>query len=256
MNIQVLIAAVGQKPRELAAQMNIASDAIIINQDDHFAYEEFAIGAAKIKAYTFAERGVGLSRNNALLRAEADLVLFSDEDIVLTSGYGAAISSEFAAHPEADMILFNVAVDERRRTYENTSFKRVRWHNYGRYPAYSIAARTARLHSANVTFSLLFGGGAKYSSGEDGLFLHDCLKKGLKIYASPIWIGSETYRESTWFRGYNEKFFYDRGVIYRHLYGKMAKVLAFRFLWVKRREMCREIGFGQAYRLMKQGTDA
>jgi glycosyltransferase involved in cell wall biosynthesis len=251
MTLQTLIAAVEQNPRDLATKMNIEGSAIIINQADNFGYEEFSV--PPVKAYTFAERGVGLSRNNALMRAEGDIVLFSDEDIVLDSGYTETILAEFAAHPKADVILFNVAVDERRATYHNTAFKRVRWYNYGRYPAYSIAARRERLHNANITFSQLFGGGARYSSGEDSLFLHDCLKKGLKLFASPLQIGREIYRESTWFTGYHEKFFFDRGVNYRYLYGFMAKPFALRFLWSKKETICQEISFKKAYKLMKDG---
>ena len=40
--------------------------------------------------------------------------------------------------------------------------------------------------AAHITFSLLFGGGAKYSNGEDSLFLKDCLKYGLVVYAVPV----------------------------------------------------------------------
>ncbi|MCL2717344.1 MAG: glycosyltransferase family 2 protein [Lachnospiraceae bacterium] len=253
MTLEVLVAAVKQNVHDLAAKMNLKTNAIIINQDDYFSYDEFEFNEAKIKAYTFNERGVGLSRNNALLRCSSDLLLFSDDDIVLNSSYAEMILKEFALYPKADVILFNVEVDKRRATYRNIEHKRIRWYNYGRYPAYSIAARTKSLHSANVTFSLLFGGGAKYSNGEDSLFLRDCLKKGLKIYGSPINIGREIYRESTWFTGYNEKFFYDRGVLYHYLYGFMAKFFALRFLWAKRRKMCNEIKFRQAYRLLISG---
>ena len=253
MTIQVLISAVKQNVNDLAVKMNLGTDAIIINQDDYFSYEEFLFRGAKVKAYTFAERGVGLSRNNALLRADSDIILFSDEDIVLDDNYGDTIRSEFINNPKADLILFNVTVDERRATYHNNTFKRVRWYNYGRYPTYSIAARRKPLHAANVFFSLLFGGGAKYGSGEDSLFLHDCLQKNLKIYGSPKKIGSEIYRESTWFTGYNTKFFYDRGVLYHYLYGLMAKPMALRFLWVKRKIMGNGVSLMQAYRLMKSG---
>ncbi|MDR2547398.1 MAG: glycosyltransferase family 2 protein [Lachnospiraceae bacterium] len=264
MGLQVLVSAVKKEAKELARQMNLESNAIIIIQDDGFAFQEFEIDSGinsddgsivkkKVKAYTFAERGVGLSRNNALMRAEDELLLFSDEDIVFDHGYAQIITREFAAHPAADLIMFNVKVDKRRATYENKAFHRVRWYNYGRYPAYSIAARTDKIHAANVNFSLLFGGGAKYASGEDTLFLHDCLKKGLRLFASPQFIGCEVYRESTWFDGFTEKFFHDRGVMYRYLYGVMANPLAFRFLWSKRKEMCRDIKLRQAYHLMKEG---
>ena len=83
--------------------------------------------------------------------------------------------------------------------------------------------------------------------------MHDCLKKGLRLYASTEEIGEEIYRESTWFKGYNEKFFTDRGVLYHHLYGRMAGLFSLRFLLAKRGEMCREISVGDAYRLMRKG---
>ena len=53
-------------------------------------------------------------------------------------------------------------------------------------------------------------------------------KMGMKIYGVPVNIGHEDRRgdggpDSTWFTGYNEKFFYDRGVLYKYLYGAMKK---------------------------------
>ena len=255
MTLQVLVAAVKQNAKDLAATINLRTDAIIINQDDYFSYEEFDNRAATVRAYTFAERGVGLSRNNALFRAEADIVLFSDEDIILEDDYHDIISNEFSLNPQADLIIFNINREKHLVTYHNKNSKRVRWYNYGRYGACGIAARTKKLHEANISFSLLFGGGAKYSNGEDSLFLRDCLRNDLKIYASPLNVGSEVYRESTWFDGYTEKFFYDRGVLYRYLYGFMAKPFALRFLFRKRHEMCKEIKLKQAFKLMKSGIN-
>ena len=77
---------------------------------------------------------------------------------------------------------------------------------------------------------MLFGGGAKYSNGEDSLFIKDCLNAGMKIKAMPVNLGREIPRPSTWFHGYTEKFFYDRGVLYVYLYGMMAKPFAMRFM--------------------------
>lgn len=253
MDLQMLVSAVGQDVRILADKMNLEADAIIINQCEQFGCEEYMHGASRIRCFSFKERGVGLSRNTALMRAEKPLCLFADEDIVYKDGYAQAVENEFDKNPQADMILFNVLVAPARRTYWNDAEKRIRWYNYGRYPAYSIAARTDALHRANVSFSLLFGGGARYSNGEDSLFLRDCLKKGLKIYASPAVIGEESVRESTWFDGYHEKFFTDRGVLYRYLYGKMAVLFSLRFLLAHRSQMCRDMGMRQAFKWMFQG---
>lgn len=253
MKLQVLVSAVNQRLDELLTKMNIQTDAIIINQGERFAYEERTHHGRKAVCYHLAERGVGLSRNNALMRADCEVCLFSDEDIVLCDGYEEKILKEWEKFKQADILLFNVKVDPKRATYYNTGRKRVRWYNYGRYPAYSISAKTEALHRSGITFSLLFGGGAKYSNGEDSIFLRDCLKKGLRLYATDILIGEETYRESTWFHGYTEKFFYDRGVLYRYLYGGLRKVFALRFLLKNKQEMCNEISLKDAYGLMKKG---
>ena len=254
MNVQLLVSAVDKDAAVLIGQMHIQTDAVVVNQCDRYDYEEIADKGHRIQVFSMPERGVGLSRNTALLHASADICVFMDEDIVLTQDYEVQIRQAYEKLPDADMILVNVKVAPSRRTYWNEDIHRVNYRNYGRYPAYSITARREALLRANVHYSLLFGGGAKYSNGEDSLFLRDCLKAGLKIYSHTICIGEETERESTWFSGYHEKFFRDRGVLYHYLYGKMALPLAFRFLWVHRREMCREVSLRQAYSWMKDGV--
>lgn len=231
MRLQILVSALKQDVRALAERMNLPADTILIDQCDENRYEEWEQNGVTVRCWHFAERGVGLSRNNALLRADGDIVLFSDEDIVYDGGAAEKILSAFEKHPEADLLLFNMRVQESRRTYWTERFHRVRWYNSGRYPAYSIAVRTRRMQEKNLTYSLFFGGGAKYANGEDSLFLHDCLKAGLRLYAVPEEIGEEKPRPSTWFFGYDEKFFHDRGVLYHELYGALAGLMGLRFLY-------------------------
>ena len=254
MKIQLLVSAVDKDAVDLIGQMHIQTDAVVVNQCDRYGYEEIADKGYRIQVFSMPERGVGLSRNTALLHAGGDICVFSDEDIVLSEDYEAQILKAYKELPDADMILVNVKVAPARKTYWNEDIHRITYRNYGRYPAYSITARRDALLRANVHYSLLFGGGARYSNGEDSLFLRDCLKAGLKIYSHTICIGEETERESTWFSGYHEKFFRDRGVLYHYLYGKMALPLAFRFLWVHRREICQGVSLQQAYSWMKDGV--
>lgn len=254
MKIQLLVSAVDKDITALIKQMHIHTDAVIVNQCGRYGYEEIIDSGYKVQAFYMPERGVGLSRNTALLHASGDICVFSDEDIVLSEDYEAQIKKVYEELPDADMVLVNVKVAPSRRTYWNEDIHRVSYRNYGRYPAYSITAKRDALLRANVHYSLLFGGGAKYSNGEDSLFLKDCLKAGLKIYSHTVCIGEEVERESTWFSGYHEKFFKDRGVLYHHLYGRLALPLSFRFLWVHRGEMCREIPLKQAYSWMKDGV--
>ena len=93
----------------------------------------------------------------------------------------------------------------------------------------------------------------RFSNGEDSLFLKEFMDKGYKVYTAPVTIGRECAGESTWFAGYNEKFFHDRGVLYHYLYGVMARPFALRFLLAHRDKMCEEYGIGQAYKWMAKG---
>lgn len=100
-------------------------------------------------------------------------------------GYETAILAEFEKNPQADMIIFNIEVEESRRTYHITERKRVHWYNCGRYGAVSFAVRRVSLLASGSTFSLLFGGGAKYSNGEDSLFLTEFIQKAIRSIPRP-----------------------------------------------------------------------
>lgn len=137
--IQLLVSAVDKDGAVLAEQMHIGSDAVIVNQCGRYGYEEIARNGHRIQVFAMAERGVGLSRNTALLHADADICVFSDEDIVLCGDYQEQIRRAYAELPDADMILVNVQVAPARRTYWNEDIHRINYRNYGRYPAYSLS---------------------------------------------------------------------------------------------------------------------
>ncbi len=254
MRVQILASVMNEEPMTLLDRMGLESDAVIINQCHRLGYEKITYKGHQVQFFSFPDRGVGRSRNEAILRADGDICVFSDADIVYEPGYAEKIATEFENNPKADMILFNVIVEEARRTYHITERRRVHWYNCGRYGAVSFALRRDSLLSSGVTFSLLFGGGAKYGSGEDSLFLKEFMDKGYSVYTAPVTIGHEASGESTWFSGYHEKFFRDKGVLYRYLYGKLARVMAIRFLLAHRATLCTEVSLRQAYRWMSEGV--
>lgn len=254
--LEVLVAAVEVNEVVLAEQMNLSTNALICNQCQETSYDEFERKGCLIRTISMKERGVGKNRNRALMSANASLVLFADDDIVYDDDYEEKIINAFEKNPVSDILLFNVSAVEGRMTYHIRKQGRVRWYNYGRYPTYAVCAKLDSLRRANVWFSLLYGGGAPYSNGEDSLFLRDCLKKKLRIDAVPIAIGHERKRKdqsSTWFTGYNRKFFYDRGVLYHDLYGHLQRPLALRFLLAHKTTLCQDVSIKQAYHWMVEG---
>ncbi len=254
MKVQVLASVMNENLEDIPERMNLDSDAVIINQCGSLGCREMEYRGHSIRFFCFPDRGVGRSRNEAILRADQDICLFSDGDIVYEPGYEEAIVTEFERNPRADMLLFNIEVEAARRTYHIEERKRVHWYNCGRYGAVSFAVRRDSLLRSGVTFSLLFGGGARYSNGEDSLFLKEFMGKGYRVYTAPVTIGREEAGQSTWFSGYNEKFFRDRGVLYHYLYGRLAGAMSLRLLLAHKGTFCNEISVAQAYAWMKQGV--
>ena len=172
------------------------------------------------------------------------------EEMQISPGNGRI---RFCSFPDRGIGRSRNEVEEERRTYHITERKPVRWYNCGRYGAVSFAVRRESLLRSGITFSLLFGGGAKYSNGEDSLFLTEFIKKGCRVYTAPVTIGREEAGESTWFHGYNEKFFHDRGVLYHYLYGWLEWPLALRFLYAHKGTLCTEVSLQQARQWMRDG---
>lgn len=252
MNIQVLVAAMNQSDRSLLEKMNIKTDVIVGNQCDRNSVEHFEFDGHRATYLNFAERGVGLNRNNALMRADGDICLFADDDMVYSDDYAEKVAKAFEDNPRADIIVFNLAEKNGER-YIIKKKHRVGRHNYLRYGAARIAVRLARVREKTIYFNQLFGGGTEHSHGEDTIFLTDCLSAGLKIYAVPEFIAELTEeRSSTWFEGYTDKYFIDKGILLRHISPRLHGLFAL-LLALKHRRGYKKFGVKKALRLMIYG---
>ncbi|KAF0091904.1 MAG: hypothetical protein FD141_88 [Fusobacteria bacterium] len=227
MEIEVLVATMNQKNLSKYYEMNLSTNTVFANQDDRFEYVEESILGKKVRMITTADRGVGKNRNNAIMQANSEICLFSDDDVKYVNDYDNLIINAFKNNPEADIILFNVpSTNIDRPTTLIKKSKRIRWYNSLRYGAVNIAIRTASLKRANVMFSLLFGGGAMYGAGEDSIFIIECLKKKLKVYTNQEIIGYVSQDTSSWFEGYNIKYFHDKGAWIANAFPKMKYIFA------------------------------
>lgn len=225
MKVQVLVAAMGQKDHSLLNKMNIQTDVIVGNQTDFDSVEHFVYKGYKASYLNFNERGVGLNRNNALMRADGDICLFADDDMKYVDGYEEMLVKAFQDIPDADVIVFNLIENPPRR-YVIQRVQKLNRLNYLRYGTTRVAVRLDKVRKAGIYFNQCFGGGAMYSHGEDNLFLTACLDKGLKIYAIPEFVATLTEeRESSWREGYTDKYFRDQGYLYRAISRRWWRLL-------------------------------
>ena len=230
LDLQVLVATMHQKDHSLLDKMKIKSEAIVVNQCDENCVEDFEYNGKRIKWLSLAERGVGLSRNTALMRATGEVLLFADDDVVYSDDYEKKVISTFEKYPDADFIVFNLkSLNEERPEYMVKKDCRLHWYNCLKFGACKIAVRKESILYKNIFFPLLFGGGAKYQSGEDNIFISQCIKKGLKGYASSELIGTVAQEKSTWFRGIDEKYYHDKGALFKAMYGKITYIVVLLF---------------------------
>lgn len=96
---------------------------------------------------------------------------------------------------------------------------------YKEYCSVQLAFRREKLIYKNMSFNTMFGSGSEYSCGEDTIFMKELMDKGFRIYKSPLKIAKIDMSGSTWFSGYNEKFFHDKGALIGVTYPRMSYML-------------------------------
>lgn len=253
MKVEVLVASRVKYPKRLIKSMNLNSNAIIANQGKQLSYEKIYIDNNSYKILNTPEKGVGRNRNTALDRSTGDICILADDDQTFFDNYEKEIVKAYKENPKADMILFNVI----RNNINSPQIKKkhkVNYFNFMRYGAVRVSFKRKSVTKHGIHFNVHFGGGTEHSAGEDVLFLHDCLKKGLNIIAVDITLATiNEDRESTWFKGYNKKFFIDKGILYATISSKLSYVLSLLHILKNGAIYQTSISRKKALRLMFQG---
>lgn len=243
MNLQVLLSVMNLDKKHLG-KMNITSKCIVINQCNIENYEKYK----NFEIYSYNELGAANSRNKALKHATEEILLFCDEDVIYNKNYEKIVLEEFKKNPKADLIFFNFK-SPYRKLKQGTKNKRLHFYNVLRYGTYNIAIKKSKI---NFEFNNLFGGNSKYSQGEDTLFIVECLKNKLKLYSSTKTIGTVEHKKSSWFKGYNDKYFFNQGALLCAINKKFRYFLYIQYL-LRYKETIKSIKFLKAFKLMKQG---
>lgn len=213
-SIEVLVVTVDGS-LDLVNHMHVSGDVVVANQCSRSQIDHFSDRGGRRITHVMTEGlGVGRNRNAALQNAQADVALLADDDMEFVEDYESLARLWFDRLPTADVLIFNLGASGRlRRSVREAT--RVRGWGYFNFGAARIGFRVASVQKANIRFTELFGGGAVYSAGEDTLFLRDCLKSGLEIWAVPETLATLVdTRDSSWFTGFDSRYFQDKGALY------------------------------------------
>ena len=232
MNLEVLVVTMNQKDTFLAEKMNLSCDVVIANQCGRWDYTEKNVDNRTVRMISSDTIGVGLNRNLAMQIAKADILLFADDDATYYDDTPESVVDAFRKLPDADVILFGLDYTRNGEIYERRRCKTERaylW-NSMKYGACRMAVRRSSIQSKNIWFTTLFGGGCIYGCGEDSIFLRNCFRSGLKVYTYSHVLGTCAKDQSSWFTGFNEKYFFDKGAMLACAFPKIKHLIKWYYI--------------------------
>lgn len=231
MKLSVLLSAMHLADENYIDTLNITTDAVVINQCDRQSAKNIrhvCPGKQEIdvRYVETQERGLSKSRNMAIKESDGDICILCDNDVEYEKGYDKIILDAYGRHPDADVIVFFIKRPERCSPIFDTD-KKMGYLSVLKIFSPEISFRKDKI--SDIGFNELFGAGAKYSMGEENIFLYECLKKHLKIVYVPQMIAKVREEESTWFHGYTKEFFISRGANYAAMSRFFSYVLIIQF---------------------------
>jgi len=251
MTLEVLISAMHQTDMSLAQTTECTTDVLIINQTDHNGYDEEIIGGHLVRMISTTQRGLSRSRNMALLHAKGDICLLCDDDERLVEGYENIILNAYSRKPQADIIAFNYKdLNPRSGHKDITSEKRSsKWRTFS---THCLTFRRECVLKNGVWFDCRVGAGSGIiSAGEESAWQNLAIKKGMYRWEVPELIAYVKQETSTWFKGFNEHYFYDLGANLQISHPFLKYILQFYYLYrLKNRA---KLSYPQQLRWMMSG---
>lgn len=207
--IEFIVATTGQENLNFAKKMNLQAPTVITNQCGRYQIHQ----EDNIVMVGTPTCGVGVNRNIGINLTDAEYALITDDDMVFYDNAIDILNQALGLHPDADVIIFgfDYVKDSKIVRKRMQKSEQVKLYNCLNYGICCALVKISSIRKNNISFTMLFGGGCLYGSGEDSLFYLECVRKKMKIYTYAESVGMNQYRESTWFKGYNDKFFYDKG---------------------------------------------
>ncbi len=244
MKLQVLVTTMYQTDLSKATQMNITGHVLLANQADRYDYDRQEHNGRVVEMITTPGRGLSKNRNTAIECSAEDTVyiLFADDDLIFQDGYEKLVLDEFARHPEAEAIKFNLYDLSSVRTISMKPIDRFRKATRRSVTSSGVCGLVIRrdvLIKQNIRFNEYFGTGTEHYCGEDTIFLQEILNKKVRFYLSPVEIAGIDQTNSSWFQGYDEKYFKTTGMVFAAIHPRVAKLLAVRSAYrFSRRKNC------------------
>ena len=214
--LEVLLSGMYLENLSIVDNTNIKTNVLVINQTDKEEYYSESRDFGTVRCISTKERGLSKSRNMALRNAKGKICLICDDDEVLSKDYEKTILSAFDKYKDAGVICFKL---KRGRKKYSKRAMRIGYIRSLKIASWQIAFDRNIILENNIKFDEGFGSGTQRGSGEENIFLYDCIRKHIKVYFVPEQIGTVCPKSSKWFKGFDSFYFENKGILIRRLMG-------------------------------------
>lgn len=230
--VQVLVTTMNQLDDRKYEEMNLQTDAVIANQADFESCEIRYHGDCVVNFVSTKTKGLSKNRNIAIenISSDAEYIVFSDDDLILRKGYEDIILNAFAEHPDVDAMHFNLCCVGGRKMYmkQSEKYHLANRREVGSWGVCGLAIKKSVLTDHHLCFNERFGSGTDNYCGEDTIFLQELFKQKIKIGCMPIAIADIDQSKSTWFEGFDSKYFTTAGAVLHQIYPLLCYPLSIR----------------------------
>lgn len=246
----VLLSCMWQTDTSIIEKSNLTScSTIVINQCKCDQESIHNINMATI--INTPTRGLSNSRNIGIKNSTADICLIADDDEIFSDDLQLLITSAYEKIPNADVIIFRLSNCPCKLGNRLKKLKRL---DCLKVSSCQISFKLSSIKE-KVYFDPNLGAGTGNGASEENKFLLDCYNKRLNIYYVPIEIGKmKDNSGSTWFHGFDENYFFNRGKTTRYILGKkLAVFYAWYYLIFKYKLYKERISFYKAKKFLFMG---
>ena len=190
--LQVMICAYGRdglariaesaRPRVVGVEYLVSFQENPDDKDNPIPQE---LNREDFKIFSSCSKGLSVNRNLALSHATAPFLLISDDDVDYTEEGLKEVIKAFGKNPGTDIITFRYDSESRSKHYPEHSYDITAIGMRHFISSIEIAFRR-RSVQGYIWFNENFGVGAIFPSGEEDIFIHDCINKGLKCLYVPV----------------------------------------------------------------------
>lgn len=236
MKLEILLSCMHQTDDSLVDTSHITGDVLIVNQCDREGMAEYPTPRGVARMYFTTQRGLTKSRNMAIANSRGDICLLCDDDEVFEPDYEEKILEAYGTMPQADVIIFKM----RGRTPSfPDKIRRLRFPLTMKVSSWQISFRRQRMINSGIRFDELLGAGTGNGAEEELKFLLECQRRGLKIFYVPQEIATVAQETSTWFRGFDARFFENRGATTRYILGRPLALAYGAYYVIRKRKLYR-----------------